>query len=450
MKKYLSALLITAVFFTACSPQQQPSESSLAEPQTTISTTLQSPVINFEELAEKLSGQMATGDFEETVSLFSTEMASKISTDALISAWDNAVLPMGEFVGVYNVSKQDTDSTITAVIILEYEENGLSVSFSFGETGKIEGMWISYYDIQREPVSNEIYEEIPIVVGSGEAAVDGIMTIPVGLEKYPIAVLVHGSGPNDMDETIGANKPFRDIARALAEQGIATVRYNKRYYQHPELSVSATATISEEVLEDASAAIDLAAEHSESVFVIGHSLGGMLAPKIALDNPEIRGIISLAGSPRKLEDIIYDQQMAAASAQGFSEEQLSQLSQDVLAVNDLIKAAEENDDALYYGVAGSYWYSLNQINTPEIVGSLEIPMLFLQGGADFQIYPDKDFEEWKAILDGNENASFILYDDLNHIFMQTNGKIDTSEYETKGTVDDKVISDISKWIKSCA
>lgn len=59
----------------------------------------------------------------------------------------------------------------------------------------------------------------------------GTLTLPVGKKKAPVEILVHGSGPQDRDETVGPNKPFRDLAWGLAERGIATVRYvNVRRY----------------------------------------------------------------------------------------------------------------------------------------------------------------------------------------------------------------------------
>lgn len=58
---------------------------------------------------------------------------------------------------------------------------------------------------------------------------NGILSLPdIASAKVPAVVLVHGSGPADMDESIGANKPFRDIAEALSAQGIAVLRYDKR------------------------------------------------------------------------------------------------------------------------------------------------------------------------------------------------------------------------------
>ncbi len=447
MKRIITAFLVFCFVFVGCTN----GESSVLDSQTDISTEITTDTslvseTDYKQQSRGLAEKMQAGDFSEIVSLLSEEMKEQISEDQLKTAWNSTIASLGDYIGIYDISqqpKQPSDNMITITVIFEYENNGLSLYLTYDENGRIVGLWLNYRAIQGEPVSNEIFEEIPIIVGGDNYPLDGLLTIPKDTQSYPIVVLIHGSGPNDMDETVGTNKPFRDIARALAEQGIATIRYNKRSNQYP---MSEATDISAEVLEDASFAIDLAAQYSDKVFIIGHSLGGMLAPKIALDNPEIMGLISLAGSPRRLEDIIFDQQMAQAQKLYSSQEQLDNVEQTLNSINSSIKSAGENDTALYYGAPAKYWYSLNKIDTPAILSQLDIPMLFLQGADDFQVYADKDFEEWKNLLSQNPNSQFILYENLNHLFMKSNGYTDLNEYNIAGVVDSKVINDIAKWI----
>ena len=95
-----------------------------------------------------------------------------------------------------------------------------------------------------------------------------------------------------------------------------------------------------------------------------------------------------------------------------------------------------------------YWLSLNQTSPYNIVKTLAIPMLFLQGSEDFQVSPESDFALWQTLLKGHKNAQFKLYPGLNHLFMQSNGKADLSEYNTKANVEEQVIADIAGWIHS--
>lgn len=95
-----------------------------------------------------------------------------------------------------------------------------------------------------------------IIIGKGtKYPLNGILSLPDNCTSMvPAVVLVHGSGPADMDESIGANKPFRDIAEALSAQGIAVLRVDKRtkIYGKQMLKESpGNVTVEGETIEDA-------------------------------------------------------------------------------------------------------------------------------------------------------------------------------------------------------
>ena len=127
-----------------------------------------------------------------------------------------------------------------------------------------------------------------------------------------------GSGPQDQDESIGPNKPFKDLAYGLASQNIAVLRYVKRTKQYGADSKSdAPFTVKDEVTDDAIAAVALLTKMPEinkkQIYVLGHSLGGMLVPRIAAEDPQVAGIIILAGTARPLEKVVVDQVKYIAS-----------------------------------------------------------------------------------------------------------------------------------------
>ena len=198
------------------------------------------------------------------------------------------------------------------------------------------------------------------------------------------------------------------------------------------------------------AAIDYAkANVSENVYVIGHSQGGMSAPKIALDN-DLKGVVMMAGTIRGLEDIVLDQNTAALEAMDqYSKKEKQQIlkaTQDGVAA---VKALTEESTEPVLGIPAQYWLSLRDLDAENILkNKLDIPVLVLQGTADFQVYMDKDFEYMKSVLGHKENISFKAYDGLNHLFMPQSlpGVADTTEYNAENHIPQYVIDDIAEFI----
>src|SRR5690606_19348563 len=130
-----------------------------------------------------------------------------------------------------------------------------------------------------------------------DRALPGTLALPKGKAPgagFPAVVLVHGSGPQDRDETVGANRPFLDIARGLAAQGIAVLRYDKRTQARPQDFAAGDYTVDDETTNDAITAVAAlgAAEgiDPDRIHVLGHSQGAMLAPRIAAHSGHVAGL----------------------------------------------------------------------------------------------------------------------------------------------------------------
>ena len=112
----------------------------------------------------------------------------------------------------------------------------------------------------------------------------GILTLPDGEGKFPAVVFVHGSGSSNMDEKVQKLTPFKDLAEGLAAHGIASLRYDKRSFTHGFKMITELITVKEETIEDAVAAAELLRRDDridgEKIFIAGHSMGAMLAPRI--------------------------------------------------------------------------------------------------------------------------------------------------------------------------
>lgn len=169
--------------------------------------------------------------------------------------------------------------------------------------------------------------EEKIIIGENtQYPLNGLLTLPNDTAKpVPAVVFVHGSGASNMDEKVGKLTPFKDLAQGLARRGIASVRYDKRSFAHGFKMLrdkGLEVTVKTETIDDAILATELLKKDPridpERVFIIGHSMGGMLAPRIDAEGGNYAGLIIMAGSPRKLEEIILDQNEAALrSTKGF-------------------------------------------------------------------------------------------------------------------------------------
>ena len=257
------------------------------------------------------------------------------------------------------------------------------------------------------------------------------LCVPAGVSHAPIAVLVHGSGALDRDETIYNNKPFAELAHGLARRGIATLRYDKRTWVYPDMG---DITIRDEVIDDALSAITMASQFSQEseVFLIGHSLGAMMAPWVATLAKQLGGIIMMAAPARPLSDVIAEQVdylMPSGASQSYKDEQIA--------------AIKRQKPQYFEGEITRY----RQLNTAQ---SLQIPILVMQGERDYQVRMT-DYRLWVTALSSNSRARFCSYPGLNHLFHESHspGILSTpADYLEQGTIPDQVIDDIANFINA--
>jgi dienelactone hydrolase len=300
-----------------------------------------------------------------------------------------------------------------------------------------------------------------IVIGT-EFPLNGILTIPnLTNGLFPAVVLVHGSGPSNMDETIGDNSPFKDLAEGLSEKGIAVIRYDKRTFVYGKNMRNDTGlSVKEETIEDALLAADFLRKDAridpKKIFIIGHSMGGMLAPRIDGEGGNFTGIIIMAGSPRKLEEIIMDQNNQVLNSLNrflkmIAKKQVATLSSKFDNIYRL--SDEEAKSSIVLGRYGRAYYLKEMGEHPSVdyLDGLDKPVLILQGEKDFQVSIEKDFNGYKMLLGDRPNVTTKLYPNLNHLFMPSvYGEIlkAKKEYKVAQHVDQQVINDISDWILS--
>jgi len=289
---------------------------------------------------------------------------------------------------------------------------------------------------------------LPLAVGD----LPGILTLPPGEGPFPAIVLVHGSGFADRDSRIGPNTPFRDLANGLAHLDIATLRYDKRpLAQRRTLGPQSNAD--DVTVNDAVAAIALLARQPgvdrDQLFLAGHSLGGLLAPRIAARAPETDGVVMLSALARPFHHAIAAQVRRLAEADGSVTElelaTIAQAERQRDAIDAMLAGGPEPTDPMLR-IPAPYWRHLATYDAEATARNLPLPMLFIQGGRDYQVTAEDDLSRWKAALAGRSDITFREYPALNHFLMPGIGPPGSREYFTPGKMDTTVILDIAAWI----
>ena len=301
-----------------------------ARGQATTKGTDQTPI------ARDFLTHMTKGEYEEAVKLCDDTMKQALPADKLKSVWETITSSSGEFQTLGEPTSSMSEGFQVLVFPAKLKTTTLDLRVAVSGEGKISGFYILPKESYKPPGydHSDKYVETQVEFGEEPWLVKGKLTMPSGKGPYPAVVLVHGSGPHDEDETIGPNKPFRDLAGGLSSNGIAVLRYQKRTFAHKlRLAVQKTITVREEVLDDAEAAVEYLRRtpgiDKNKVFVLGHSMGATLAPQIAAEVKDVAGVILLAGTGRDFYDVLLDQLTYIASAPGAGQEKNRKEKEDV-------------------------------------------------------------------------------------------------------------------------
>jgi hypothetical protein len=413
------------------------------------------------QMAEALVDSMSAGEWEAAREHFDGRMKEALPAERLKQVWGQLTAAAGPFQRRGPSWTTEQGGLTTVYVPCHFERACLSAKVVFGPDGKVSGLWFQPGGAPRPPgpppyADPALFDEREVTVGEGEAALPGTLCLPAGEGPFPGLVLVHGSGPNDRDETVGAVKPFRDLAQGLATRGVAVLRYEKRTKAHPDQAAAMLArlTVQEEVIDDALAAVRLLRQMPrvapERVFVLGHSLGGMLVPRIAAQAPEAAGFVIMAGSTRPLEELFVEQMDYIARADGSLTDLERRQMREAQAMAERIRALEPSDAGrteVLLGAAPTYWLDLRGYDPAEAAKAVERPLLVLHGGRDYQV-TGKDLARWRNALEGQDNATIRAYPALNHLFVEGEGPGTPIEYERPAHVAEKAVTDLATWLKT--
>jgi len=336
----------------------------------------------------------------------------------------------------------------------------------------------------QNPVRPYPYQEEEVTYPGGAAGqtLAGTLTTPGGGGPFPAVVLVSGSGPQGRDEMVGYHRPFLVLADYLTRRGIAVLRYDDRGVGQStgRFDLATTADFA----DDAMAGVTYLHGRQEidpgRIGIVGHSEGGMVAPMVASQSPEVAFIVLLAGPGIRLDELILTQIGLFALADGATEAQASALR----AINHVIDQAIVTavDRAAVYTAVGAYYNGLSDAEkgllgwsrstlnatiesrlTPwwryflafdpaVYLEQVRCPVLALNGDQDLNVVAAENLAAIERALTAAGNTDFrvVQLPGLNHL-LNGNGEAEpTDTTQAIETISPEVLDLIASWLREHA
>lgn len=399
------------------------------------------------------------GRYDQVGKNFAPVIAARPTPEMLRQAWGQLQAQAGSFRSLGALAPQSLGGQEVLIAPMGFSGAALAAIIHCDAQDRIDGFrvvpgtLVSPVAAAPEPaIPGAVSRALPVPSPLG--ALPGTLTLPEGKGPFPAVLLVAGSGPHDEDETIGPNKPFRDLAAGLAKAGVATLRYDKRTYVYAERMAGKSITVDDEVTDDALAAARLLARQPgvdpHRVFVLGHSLGALMAPRIGERDPRLAGLI-LLGAPASfgLDTLIRQMRYIGHLQHTPATELKKELAPVIEARNAMARAnPAKPPEGSFEHAPASYWLSLRGYNAVAVAKSLQMPMLVLQGGSDYQVTPADDFVHWRAAFAHSQRVRLKEYPGLSHLFMPAGQPPSPADLYRPGHMDTRVIGDVARWIKA--
>lgn len=347
------------------------------------------------------------------------------------------------YAGLYNSKTQEIEGEWTQGLTTDLNLKRIK------EKSKIKRLQIV------EPPFDYTYENIKFHNEEADIHLAGTLTIPNGEGPFPLAVLVSGSGPQDRNSEILGHKPFLVMADYLSSNGIAVLRYDDRGVKSSEGRF--TESTSADFATDAAAALQYAQSldriDPDRVGLIGHSEGGMIAPKVAADYGNTDFIVSIAGPGIPIAQLMTIQNKKIFAKLGMSEEGQSIMEDKLPGIYAIVNQDEEpkelfdtlikevkifydalpEEDQKMLGKSSSAYYTA--ISTTFFTKwfryflaydpspswqKVTCPVLALNGSEDIQVTSKENLEAIKKHLDlaGNKNHKEVELEGFNHLMQR--------------------------------
>ncbi len=440
----LSFILVSIFVFSSC--------GKIENPPTEEQLSADANQLVEEMAAENFSGAKKNHEYGFVMGLLTGPKTLK-------TIWNSLTAQYGEYVSIYEYEYEQISNYDNIIIKVAFENHSIDFKITYEkDTLKISGLHYSP-NADNPALAGAPVPELPegiteksFLFGSDGLKLPAILTSPENDGAYPLVILVHGSGPNNADETVGNQSPFRDIAWGLAQQGIAVLRYDKRTLVYPE-SFGEEDTVEQETVEDAVLAA-LAAQTMpevmpDKIFILGHSLGAIMIPRIFELTPDASGYIMMGAAVTPLNQLRVEQYEYIFNLDGklTLNERISLFQAKKMSKNiDKLTSSSNKKAKDLFGVNPEYWLYLKDYDVLERVQLVDKPLLVIQGESDYQV-PLREFEALESVLSKKANVTLVSYPGLGHLMTQAGDPSSPDDYYKKLTVDQQIIDDISEFVK---
>ncbi|MEW9529490.1 alpha/beta fold hydrolase [Microbispora sp. NPDC049125] len=410
-------------------------------------------------IAAAVVEMMRNGRFADLEGLFAPSLRAVVSAGTLEVAWESQMSGIGAVSAVGPpIRESGAQAGLVRVSVpVTCERGGLTVVMSVGETGLLHGLRLAPaltgrwtpppYAVPRR------FGEHEVTVGSGELAVPGTLSVPRGRGPWPGVVLLSGGGPFDRDAASGPNKPLKDLAWGLAGRGVAVLRFDKVTCVHAgQVAARPDFTMTDEYVPHAVAAVRLLQRHpavdAGRVYVAGHSMGGKVAPRVAVAEPSVAGLVLLAADSEPMHHaaVRVVRHLAAVSPGPAADAAVEAITRQAALVDSPGLSAATAASDLPFGYSGAYWLDLRGYDPVATAAASGKPMLILQGGRDYQVTVEDDLSRWRAGLAHRADVTIRVYDADDHMFFSGSGPSTPADYESPQHVDPAVVADIADWL----
>ncbi|MBX9571472.1 MAG: alpha/beta fold hydrolase [Candidatus Obscuribacterales bacterium] len=391
---------------------------------------------------------------EQAAEYMDARMKASLPPHVLESLWESLVQDNGSFQSFTEtrIEPGRQRGAERVIVASKFQNDELDFVVTVNSEGKVANFVVRPHPDFIEPGygRKDTFSEVPLDVVSGKFNLGATLCVPQGKGPFPSVVLVHASGPHDRDETVGSIKMFRDIAWGLASNGIAVLRYEKRSRQYPEARL---ATVNDETVDDAVAAISTLEHRPEvdrnKIFVLGHSLGAVMIPRISERAPQVAGFVVCAAPTQSLEDVILSQVEFVEKASGgdLDSEAISSARNEVKLVKQLTNDPQALKGAPLLGLERTWWLDVQNYDHVNSTQKIKKPVLLIQGDKDYQVTA-MNFDAWKKALSDQPNFKLKTYPNLSHVFAKAGDTPGPTDYLSPLNVSDEVVSDLAAWIKS--